>query len=87
MPKVVFTHAVKDVDLWMNKHSERVELFAEWGSNIVGYAIADGGNMVALSIDVNDMDAMQASLGTDEIDRAKEAHGVFGSIAMFVAPE
>ncbi len=87
MPKVVFTHAVKDVDLWLSKHSERVELFAGWGSNIVGYAIADGGNMVALSIDVSDMDAMQESLGTDEIDRAKEAHGVLGSIAMFVAPD
>jgi hypothetical protein len=43
--------------------------------------------MVALSIDVSDMDAMQESLGTDEIDRAKEAHGVLGSIAMFVAPD
>ncbi|MCW5514736.1 hypothetical protein [Muriicola sp. Z0-33] len=87
MPKVVFTHAVKDVDLWMSKHAERVDLFAEWGSNVVGYAIADGSNMVALTIDVNDMDAMEQSLGTAEMDKEKEAHGVTGPIAMFVAPE
>ena len=87
MPKVVFTHAVKDVDLWMSKHSERVELFADWGSNVVGYPIADGSNMVALTIDVSDMDAMEQSLGTEEMDKEKEAHGVMGAIAMYVAPE
>ena len=30
MPKVVFTHAVKDVAHWASKHSERVKAFAPW---------------------------------------------------------
>ncbi|MGI9547357.1 MAG: hypothetical protein ACR2MM_08980 [Flavobacteriaceae bacterium] len=85
MPKVVFTHPVKNVDHWMSLNSERVELFAEWGSNVVGYAIADGSNMVALTIDVQDMEAMEVSMGTAEMDKAKEAHGVLEPITMFVA--
>ena len=85
MPKVVFTHPVTDVALWMSKHSERVELFSDWGTNVIGYAIADGSNMVALTIDVHDMDAMEASMATPEIDKAKEAHGVMEPIVMYVA--
>lgn len=85
MPKVVFTHPVKNVDHWMSLHSERVELFAEWGSNVISYAIADGSNTVALTIDVHDMEAMEVSLGTAEMDKAKEAHGVVEPITMFVA--
>ena len=87
MPKVVFTHPVKNVDHWLSKHSERVDLFSEWGSNVTGYAIADGSNMVALTIDVHDMDAMQASLATAEMDKAKEAHGVLEPIVMYMASE
>ena len=85
MPKVVFTHPVTDVAHWMSKHDERVDLFSDWGSNVVGYSMADGSNMVALTIDVHDMDAMQASMQTAEIDKAKDAHGVMEPIAMFVA--
>ena len=84
MPKVVFTHPVTDVALWLSKHHERVELFAEWGTNVVDYAIADGSNMVALTIDVSDMDAMQAAMATEEIGKAKDAHGVMEPIVMYV---
>lgn len=85
MPKVVFTHPVKNVDHWMSMHSERVELFADWGSNVISYAIAEGDNMVALTIDVQDMEAMKLSMGTAEMDKAKEAHGVVEPITMYVA--
>lgn len=87
MPKLVFTHPVKDVDHWMSKHAERVEAFADWGSNIVEYASADGSKMVAVTIDVRDMDAMKVSLESPEITAAKDAHGVLEPIVMFVAPE
>ena len=87
MPKVVFTHPVKDVAHWMSKHSERVELFAHWGSNLVDYAPADDSNTVALSIDVHDMEAMQAALTSEDLEKGKEAHGVLEPISMFLAPE
>lgn len=87
MPKVVFTHPVKDVNHWLSKNSERIELFAPWGSNVINYAGTAGDNMVALTIEVHDMDLMKSSLASPEADAAKKAHGVLEPIAMFVAPE
>jgi len=82
MPTVVFTHAVTDRALWASKHSERVSAFAPWGSNVVDYLSADGGNTVALSVDVHDMSAMQAALASPEIAAAKRAHGVIEPVKM-----
>ena len=60
MPKVVFTHPVSDPAHWASKHSERVEAFASWGSNVVDYLSTDGSKNVAVSVDVHDLAAMQA---------------------------
>jgi len=84
MPRVVFTHPVRDLGHWASKHSDRVEAFSAWGSNIVDYLSADGSNNVSVSVDVHDMDAMKASMATAEMDAAKQAHGVLEPIAMFV---
>ena len=87
MPRVIFTHPVKDRDHWASKHSERVEAFSAWGSNVVDHLSADGSNNVALSVDVHDMDAMKASLESAEIEEAKQAHGVLDPILLFVENE
>ena len=84
MPRVVFTHAVSDVDHWASKHAFRVEAFSTWGSNVVDYLNAEGGNTVSVSVDVHDMDAMKASMETTEMAAAKAAHGVLEPISMFV---
>ena len=84
MPRVIFTHPVKDVNHWAGKHSERVEAFAGWGSNVVDHLSADGSKNVAVSVDVHDMDAMKGSLESAEIEAAKQAHGVLDPIVMFV---
>ncbi|MFC1530731.1 hypothetical protein ACFL5T_00525 [Gemmatimonadota bacterium] len=84
MPRVIFTHAVSDVDHWASKHADRVEAFSAWGSNVVDYLSADGGNTVGVSVDVHDMDAMRTSMETTEMDAAKAAHGVLEPITMFV---
>jgi len=84
MPRVVFTHAVRDLDLWVGKHSERVQAFSSWGSNVVDHVNADGSKSVGVSVDVSDMDAMQAAMETPEMDAAKEAHGVIEPVMVFV---
>ena len=84
MARVIFTHLVKDVDHWASLHSERVDAFAEWGSNVVDHLSADGSKNVAVSVDVHDMDAMKGSMESAEIDAAKQAHGVLDPIVMFV---
>ena len=84
MPRVVFTHAVADVDLWVSKHSERVQAFSSWGSNVVDHVNADGSKSVGVSVDVHDMDGMQAAMQTAEMDAAKAAHGVLEPVQVFV---
>jgi hypothetical protein len=84
MPKVVFTHAVSDVDLWASKHAERVAAFSAWGSNVVDHLSPDGGKTVGVSVDVHDMDAMQAAMATPEMDAAKAAHGVLEPVTVLV---
>jgi hypothetical protein len=84
MPRVVFTHAVSDVDHWVSKHAERVQAFSAWGSNVVDHVNADGSKSVGVSVDVHDMDGMQAAMQTDEMDAAKEAHGVLEPVMVFV---
>lgn len=87
MPRVLFAHHVTDVDHWASKHSERVEAFAAWGSNVVDYVAADGSDWVIVGVDVHDMESMRASLAGPEIEAAKRAHGVVDPIHMFVQPE
>lgn len=84
MPKVVFTHTVNDPAFWASKHSERVAAFASWGTNVVEYLSPDGGKTVAITVDVHDMAAMRAALGSPEIAAAKKAHGVIEPVTMLV---
>ena len=84
MPRVVFTHPVSDVTHWVSKHSERVEAFASWGSNVVDGVSADGGNNVSVCVDVHDLEAMQAAMESPEIEAAKQAHGVLEPISVFI---
>jgi len=85
MTKVVFTHPVSDRDHWASKHSERVEAFAAWGSNVVDYLSTDGSNNVAVSVDVHDLAAMQSALDSPQIEAAKKAHGVLEPVTMHIA--
>jgi hypothetical protein len=84
MPKVVFTHAVKDLALWESKHSERVTAFSPWGKNVVDHLGADGGNNVAVSVDVHDVAAMKEAITSPEIEAAKQAHGVIDPISIYI---
>lgn len=84
MPRVIFTHAVSDVDHWASKHSNRVQAFSAWGTNVVDYLSADVGNTVGVSVDVHDMEAMKTSMTTTEMAAAKAADGVLDPIMMFV---
>jgi hypothetical protein len=84
MPRVVFTHPVRDRADWASKHSERVAAFAPWGSNVIEYLAADGGNNVAVSVDVHDLAGMQAAIASPEIAAAKQAHGVLEPLTVHI---
>ena len=83
MPKVVFTHAVVDVDRWLKGKADRA---AALGSNVVDYVAEDGSNNIAITADVQDLAAMQAMLASPspEVAAAMEAHGVVQPITAYV---
>ena len=76
MPRMVGTHAVKDVKNWAAKSDERVAMMAPFATEIVSYVAADGSNQVAVSANIHDMAGMMAMMQTPESAAAMEAHGV-----------
>jgi hypothetical protein len=89
MPKVVITHSVSDVDKWLSFKSERAEAVGlVGGTNVQDYAPNDGGNVVAITCDMADVDAALAVLASPppEMAAAMEAHGVIPPLTVFVAP-
>ena len=87
MPKVVITHAVADIDRWLEGKAERAAGFeAGSGSNVVDYVAEDGSNNIAVTADVSDADAMKAMLASPPPDIAAgmEAHGVIPPITTYI---
>ncbi len=87
MAKVVVTHNVEDVDRWLGFKSERAEaLGALGGSNVVDHAPQGGGNTVAISADVSDVDALMATLASPppEMGALMASHGVVPPLSIFV---
>ena len=63
MPKVVITHAVQDIDRWLQGKAERAAAIESGtGSNVTDYVAQDGSNNIAISADVADVDAMKSML-------------------------
>ena len=90
MPKVVITHAVVKLDRWLEGKSERAAAIESGtGSNVTDYVARDGSNNIAITADVQDIDALQAMLAspTPEVAAAMEAHGVVQPISAYVAAD
>ena len=84
---MVITHAVADVERWLQGKAERAEAIESGsGSNVVDHVAADGSNNVAVTADVADIDAMKALAGspTPEALARMEAHGVVPPITLYV---
>jgi hypothetical protein len=87
MPKVTLTHAVQDVDRWLQGKSERrAAIESGTGSNVTDYVAQDGSNNIAITADVADPGAMEAMLASPspEVLAAMEAHGVVQPINIYV---
>jgi hypothetical protein len=87
MPKVVLTHAVVDIDRWLEGKAERAAAIeAGSGSNVVDYVAEDGSNNIAITADVSDPAAMQAMLASPppEVLARMQEHGVVPPITTYV---
>jgi hypothetical protein len=87
MPKVVITHAVEDIDRWLQGKAERAAAIESGtGSNVTDFVADDGSNNVAVSADVADVDTVKSMLAAppaEVLDRM-EAHGVVQPITLYI---
>lgn len=87
MPRVVITHAVEDIDRWLQGKAERAAAIESGtGSNVTDYVAHDGSNKVAITADVADLAALQGMLTSPppEVLGRMEAHGVVQPISAYV---
>jgi hypothetical protein len=76
MPKIIIQHEVDDPDHWLSQ-STREEVFGSLGiSDITIYVNPQNRNQVGLSMDVPDMDALQAMIQSPEGVEAMKKDGV-----------
>jgi hypothetical protein len=87
MPKVVITHAVQDIDRWLQGKAERAAAIESGtGSNVTDYVAQDGSNNIAITADVADVDAMKSMLAAPppEVVARMEAHGVVQPLTVYI---
>jgi len=87
MPKVVITHAVQDIDRWLQGKEERAAAIESGtGSNVVDYVAQDGSKNIAISADVADAAAMKSMLAAPPPDVVEkmEAHGVVQPLTVYI---
>jgi hypothetical protein len=76
MPTIIGYHDVKDTDHWLAS-PKREQVFGPLGvSNIRTFVDPDNRTRVAVLMDVPDMDAMMASMQTEEMADAMAHDGV-----------
>ena len=86
MPRMVITHAVVDVDRWLEGKAERAAAIGAAGTNVTDYVAADGSNNIAVTVDIHDMDGAQALMASPppEVAAQMEAHGVIPPLTAYV---
>ena len=86
MPKMVITHAVVDVDRWLQGKAERVEIISKYATNVTDHVAADGSNNVAITADIHDMAGLQELMASPSPDdtAAQERHGVIQPITAYI---
>jgi hypothetical protein len=87
VPRVVITHAVEDIDRWLQgKAGRAAAIQSGTGSNVTDYVAADGSNNVAITAEVSDVAALQGMLATPspEVLAAMQEHGVVQPITAYV---
>ena len=87
MPRVIVTHAVEDIERWLQGKAERAAAIESGtGSNVTDYVAHDGTNNIAVTADVSDLEALQSMLASPspEVAATMAAHGVVPPITAYV---
>jgi hypothetical protein len=81
---MVMIHDVQDVNTWVKYKAERAE--AMGGSNVVDHVAQDGSNTVALTVNVEDAEAVLAQVVSPsaELLDVMQRHGVVPPLKVLV---
>lgn len=86
MPKMVITHAVVDIDRWLDGKAERAAVIGSFATNVTDHVAADGSNNIAITADVHDPAGAQAMMASPapETAAAMERHGVIPPLTVYI---
>jgi hypothetical protein len=86
MPKIVITHAVKDIETWLKGKEERAAVIGRYGTNVTDHVAMDGSNTIAVTADIHDVAGAQAMMASPspEDAAAMERHGVIPPITAHI---
>jgi steroid delta-isomerase-like uncharacterized protein len=85
MPRIVITHAVKDVDRWQRGRSER-HAAVPGATNAADLVALDGSKHAGLTFEIDDVDALTSMLASmpPQVAAQAKAHGVIQPMTVFV---
>lgn len=86
MPTMTITHAVENIDRWLQGKEERATALGKAGSNVRDFVAQDGSTNVAVTVDVDDLDAVNAMLSSPPADMMAlmQKHGVVPPLTVYV---
>jgi hypothetical protein len=86
MPKVIVAHSVVDIDRWLGGKAERAEAIGTIATNLTDHVALDGSNQAAVSMEVDDVAAVQAMVSSPppELMALMEKHGVIPPLTIYV---
>lgn len=86
MRRIVITHAVVEIERWLQGKEERAAAITRVGSDVRDHVAADGSNQVAVTVEVDDLDGLEAMLASSPPDIASqmESHGVRPPIVAYI---
>ena len=86
MPRLVITHDVVDIERWLKGKAERATAIGSAGTNVTDFVALDGSNHVAVTAEIEDLDAIQALLASPppQVAAQMESHGVRPPITAFI---
>jgi hypothetical protein len=83
---MVITHAVVDVERWLQGKAERAAEFGTFATNVTHHVAADGRNNVTITADIHDLAGAQAAMDSPSPEgaAAAERHGVIPAVTAYI---
>jgi hypothetical protein len=87
VPKVVITHAVVDIERWLNGKEDRAAAIGSaGGTNVTDHVALDGTANIAVTADVEDAAPLKSMLASPppEVLAKMQEHGVIPPISAYI---